>query len=331
MVEKQISNDAVLAKDQMNALGEASRPFLFILDYAMAHPRVIPLDEVDPGKVLYQVNGKSNLNVPSLPVESPVALQKEPVAFEVYQAAFEQVMAELAYGNSFLCNLTFRTPIKLNLSLNDIFRLSAAKYKLCFPDEFVLFSPETFVRIQDERILTYPMKGTIDAQLPDARRRILDDPKERAEHITIVDLLRNDLSQVAADVRVDRFRYIEEVRTHDKTLLQVSSEISGDPGATWKSRMGDILFTLLPAGSISGAPKKKTVEILRKVEAHPRGYFSGVFGLFDGAQLDSGVMIRFIEREGDQLFFRSGGGITTQSNVQDEYQEMLDKIYVPIY
>jgi para-aminobenzoate synthetase component 1 len=95
--------------------------------------------------------------------------------------------------------------------------------------------------------------------------------------------------------------------------------------------MGDILCTVLPAGSISGAPKKKTVEILRKVEAHPRGYFSGVFGLFDGAQLDSGVMIRFIEREGDQLFFRSGGGITTQSNVQDEYQEMLDKIYVPIY
>ena len=92
-------------------------------------------------------------------------------------------------------------------------------------DRFVVFSPEIFVRTRDGLIYSYPMKGTIDATLPDARRRILDDPKEAAEHATIVDLIRNDLSIVASEVCVPRYRYIDELRTHNGSLLQVSSEI----------------------------------------------------------------------------------------------------------
>ena len=81
-------------------------------------------------------------------------------------------------------------------------------------DRFVVFSPEIFVKIRDEHIYSFPMKGTIDATLPDARRRILDDPKEMAEHATIVDLIRNDLSMVATEVMVARYRYIDELPTH---------------------------------------------------------------------------------------------------------------------
>src|SRR5690606_6983088 len=132
---------------------------------------------------------------------------------------------------------------------------------------------------------TFPMKGTIDASLPDAETRILDDPKEKAEHITIVDLLRNDLSRVAKQVRVDSFRYVEAVRTHDKILLQVSSEISGLLPEAYPARLGEIFAQLLPAGSVSGAPKRKTVEIINRVETHDRGYFTGVFGYFDGKNL----------------------------------------------
>jgi para-aminobenzoate synthetase component I len=87
---------------------------------------------------------------------------------------------------------------------------------------------------------------------------------------------------------------------------------------------------LLPAGSVSGAPKPKTLEIIRNVEGGNRGYYTGVFGVFDGNTLDSGVMIRFIEQENGKLYYRSGGGITTQSVVSSEYQEVIDKVYVPL-
>ena len=174
------------------------------------------------------------------------------------------------------------------------------------------------------------MKGTIDAKIPNAKEKILTDPKELAEHITIVDLIRNDISQVASNVRVKRFRYIEEIKTHEKNLLQVSSEIVGDLEMDYASQIGNLIASLLPAGSVSGAPKSKTIEIIRMAEKEKRGYYTGVFGYFDGVNLDSGVMIRYIERSGDELFYRSGGGITTQSNVKAEYQELIDKVYVPI-
>jgi para-aminobenzoate synthetase component 1 len=110
----------------------------------------------------------------------------------------------------------------------------------------------------------------------------------------------------------------------------VSSEISGQLPVDYHKHLGDIMYSLLPAGSISGAPKVKTVEILRAAEMHERGYFTGVFGYFDGMDLDSGVMIRYIEMQDGKMMYKSGGGITTQSTAEDEYREMIDKVYVPI-
>ena len=88
---------------------------------------------------------------------------------------------------------------------------------------------------------------------------------------------------------------------------------------------------MLPAGSISGAPKPKTLEIIRSVEADFRGYYTGVYGYFDGQNLDSAVAIRFLEKQENKFFYRSGGGVTSQSNCSEEYQELLDKIYVPTF
>jgi para-aminobenzoate synthetase component I len=173
------------------------------------------------------------------------------------------------------------------------------------------------------------MKGTIDAAIENAEEVILSDKKEYAEHCTIVDLIRNDLSMVAKDVFVNKFRYIDKIKTHEKELLQVSSRICGKLGEDYYKRIGDIIFSLLPAGSISGAPKKKTIEIIKKVEGYDRGYYTGVFGCFDGTKLDSGVMIRFIEKINGELFYKSGGGITVYSDPKSEYQELIDKVYVP--
>jgi para-aminobenzoate synthetase component 1 len=146
----------------------------------------------------------------------------------------------------------------------------------------------------------------------------------------VVDLLRNDLSMVAKQVRVNKFRYVDKIKAGQKSLLQISSKITGVLETNWHERIGDILLPLLPAGSISGAPKIKTLEIINKVENYNRGFFSGVFGYFDGSKLDSAVMIRFIEQKNGQFIYKSGGGITIDSNPQLEYEEMLDKIYIPI-
>jgi para-aminobenzoate synthetase component 1 len=200
---------------------------------------------------------------------------------------------------------------------------------LLFKDQFLVFSPEIFVQIKNNHIYAYPMKGTIDASVPEAEAILLNDAKELAEHVTIVDLLRNDLSQVSKNVVVSKFRYVDRINTNKGQLLQVSSEIAGELEHPFDN-LGTLILKLLPAGSVSGAPKRKTVEIIQEAEKEPRGFYTGIVGIFDGHQLDSGVMIRFIEKKDGRFFYRSGGGITTQSDCTAEFQEATDKIYVPV-
>ncbi len=157
-----------------------------------------------------------------------------------------------------------------------------------------------------------------------------DGAKETAEHITIVDLIRNDIGMIANHVRVRRFRFIDTLVTSEKTLLQVSSEVCGLMRGDFRKSLGTLLFKMLPAGSITGAPKKKTVEIITDIEGYDRGYYTGVFGCYDGKNLESAVMIRFIEKlDSGDLYFKSGGGLTIYSDPKSEYQELVDKVYVP--
>jgi para-aminobenzoate synthetase component 1 len=173
------------------------------------------------------------------------------------------------------------------------------------------------------------MKGTIDADIANSEQIILNDEKEKSEHNTIVDLLRNDLSRVAWDVVVKRFRYIDRVNSSRGSLLQVSSEIVGTLGNSYLNEVGSVIFKLLPAGSVSGAPKDATIDIIRKAEQQTRGFYTGVAGYFDGESLNSFVLIRFIERENSELYFRSGGGITAMSVAENEYREAIQKVYLP--
>lgn len=314
--------------DKMNEWGFQKRPFLFLIDFENQNPLAYPLDQL-PDEFRFSTP-RHPVDPEPYPDEKKILLEKSPITFRRYKQAFDQVMNHLRLGNTYLLNLTFPTPIHTNLSLDEIFRWAHAPYRLLMQDRFVVFSPEPFVRVAHGWIYTYPMKGTIDAALPDAENRILQDPKETAEHHTIVDLLRNDLSLVATHVEVSRFRYIDAIRTNEKTLLQVSSEIRGQLTYPFDQQFGSLMAALLPAGSISGAPKQKTVEIIGKAETRPRGYFTGVFGLFDGKVMESAVMIRFIEKTESGLHFRSGGGITHLSDARAEYQEMIDKVYVPV-
>jgi para-aminobenzoate synthetase component 1 len=315
--------------EALNKMGSAGIPFLFMVDFEFERPIAIPLSDIDPRKILCSMPGFSN--AVNLSITKPIAITgRKPIAYQHYEKKYNTVFDHLCYGDSYLTNLTVKTEIELSAELVDIFYAAQARYKLLYHDQLLVFSPECFVRVKENRIHTYPMKGTIDASLPNAATIILSDPKEVAEHVTIVDLLRNDLSQVATDVEVTRFRYVEEIVTNRKNLLQVSSEIRGTLPPDFRFRLGDIFSALLPAGSVTGAPKPKTLEIIASVEAEPRGYYAGVFGVFDGTDLDSAVMIRYIEKQNDKFLYRSGGGITTQSSARMEYQEVMDKVYLPI-
>jgi len=321
-----ISSDQAIHR--MNQLGLQRRPFLFIINFEKNQSYISPSDEISSQEILYDFQGISN--------DSPTRNFKirhfasTPIPFDQYIKSFDEIRTEIESGNTYLLNLTFETPINSTSSLRDIFLASHAKYKLYVENNFVIFSPESFIQTKNGKIYSYPMKGTIQADQPHAAKRILADPKEMAEHATIVDLIRNDLSMVASHVRVDKFRYIEKIETNNSPLLQVSSRISGQLPDNYRQHLGDILFKLLPAGSICGAPKNKTLEIISDTETHRRGFYTGVCGYFDGEDLDSGVMIRYIEQRGNHLFFKSGGGLTFMSDAEKEYREYIDKIYVPI-
>ncbi|HEY9114942.1 MAG TPA: aminodeoxychorismate synthase component I [Bacteroidales bacterium] len=317
------------AIDILNQLGAEHKPFLFIIDFEQKKPLIFPLEGINSEEILFDVNGKKNFTVfPE--ITKSLEFSSIPVSEIRYREAFELVQNHLHYGNSFLLNLTMPSQVETNFSLKEIFYHSKAKYKLWLKDSFVVFSPEIFVKTDGRKISSFPMKGTIDATLPDAENLLLKNEKELAEHYTIVDLIRNDLSMVAKNVKVERFRYIDRIKTHRHVLLQMSSEISGELPENYMENLGNILFKMLPAGSISGAPKKKTIEIIKEAEQYERGYYTGIFGIFDGTNIDSGVMIRFIEQSPKGLVYKSGGGITAKSNCEEEYQELIDKIYVPL-
>ncbi|MCX7983775.1 MAG: aminodeoxychorismate synthase component I [Bacteroidetes bacterium] len=321
----------VEAVDRMNFHGSHRKPFFFAIDYEMTKALVLCNEELCTPEVLYDIDGKRNYTLTECTSSPGVTIVKKiPVDYTRYREAFEFVQRNVRDGNSYLVNLTFPTRVEIDCSLRDLFFRGWARFKLWIDDLCTVFSPERFVRIEKGTISTYPMKGTIDATITNAETMILCDEKEAAEHATVVDLLRNDLSMVAKDVRVVRYRYVERLHTNQKDLLQVSSHISGILNYEYHRKIGTILTTLLPAGSICGAPKRKTIEIIQQAEQQPRGFYTGVFGYFDGENLDSAVMIRYFEYSNGQYYFRSGGGITVYSDGEREYQELIDKVYVPL-
>ena len=384
--------------DKINRLASQDEPFLFVINYQGDKAFIRLLSDINPEECLFDFEGRGNLShawKETLKEEtseketwkketsekkiSETTWQIEPPLYEDYKRSFNIVKSNIMAGNSYLTNLTCRVPVSCNLSLEEIFHRAKGKYKLLLRRKrtqaedkahlkeenieenltpFVCFSPETFVRIKGGRIYSYPMKGTLDASLPNAEKLLMEDRKEAAEHATIVDLIRNDLSRVAEDVRVDKYRYIDVLHTNKGDILQTSSEISGRLPEDYPHHLGEILDAQLPAGSITGAPKDKTMQIIQEAEGYDRGFYTGIMGIYDQGELNSAVMIRFIEEETSpvdfetdgeknfkakegkasegkepkasrELYFKAGGGITSKSDCQREYEEVIQKIYLP--
>ena len=379
-------------------MASQDEPFLFVINYQGDKAFIRLLSDINPEECLFDFEGRGNLShawketwkegtwkeetwkkETSEKEISETIWQIEPPLYEDYERSFNIVKSNIMAGNSYLTNLTCRVPVSCNLSLEEIFHRAKGKYKLLLRRKrtqaedkahlkeenieenltpFVCFSPETFVRIKGGRIYSYPMKGTLDASLPNAEKLLMEDRKEAAEHATIVDLIRNDLSRVAEDVRVDKYRYIDVLHTNKGDILQTSSEISGRLPEDYPHHLGEILDAQLPAGSITGAPKDKTMQIIQEAEGYDRGFYTGIMGIYDQGELNSAVMIRFIEEETSpvdfeadgeknfkakegkasegkepkanrKLYFKAGGGITSKSDCRKEYEEVIQKIYLP--
>ena len=379
--------------DKINQLASQDEPFLFVINFQGDKAFIRLLSDIIPEECLFDFEGRGNfsharketlkeeiLKKETLKEEiSETTWQIEPPLYEDYERSFNIVKSNIMAGNSYLTNLTCQVPVSCNLSLEEIFHRAKGKYKLLLRRKrtqaedkdhlkeenieenltpFVCFSPETFVRIKGGRIYSYPMKGTLDASLPNAEKQLMEDRKEAAEHATIVDLIRNDLSRVAENVRVDKYRYIDVLHTNKGNILQTSSEISGRLPEDYPHHLGEILDAQLPAGSITGAPKDKTMQIIQEAEGYDRGFYTGIMGIYDQGELNSAVMIRFIEEETSpvdfetdgeknfkakegkasegkepkasrELYFKAGGGITSKSDCQREYEEVIQKIYLP--
>ncbi|AHC14234.1 Para-aminobenzoate synthase, aminase component [Salinispira pacifica] len=361
----------------MNRLGRSGTPFFFAIDFEMRFPVIVPLSRMHGGFLLFNIQGRSNdysrHHTVSANMSDNISLNPRFISRADYSRAFHLVQSEMKAGNSFLCNLTFPTLLEPDptIRLRELYYRVHAPYRVYMnaerlpreflqdpsaaaeemPREFLLFSPETFVQTHHGRIYTYPMKGTSlvpeGESLDRAEKTLLEDEKERAEHITVVDLLRNDLGRVGRDIQVERFRYADAIPVNGGRLIQISSRISALLPGDWKRRLGDMTARLLPAGSVSGAPKRETCRIIAQAEGAPRGFYTGVCGIFDGYNLNSGVMIRYLERPGEKqpwgsswngdpgepsapLLFRSGGGITIYSNEADEYSELQAKVKLPL-
>lgn len=375
--------------DKINRLASQDETFLFVINYQGDKAFIRQLSDINPEECLFDFEGRGNFSDEMKNNSEKIAeisWQIAPPLYEDYERSFDIVKNNIMAGNSYLTNLTCKVPVSCNLSLEDIFNQAKGKYKLLLrrkrnqaedkaqqkeeeeaqnkadkkeenieeiSNPFVCFSPETFVRIKNGRIYSYPMKGTLDASLPDAEKQLMEDRKEAAEHATIVDLIRNDLSRVAEDVRVDKYRYIDVLHTNKGDILQTSSEISGSLPEDYRQHLGEILDAQFPAGSITGAPKDKTMQIIHEAEGYDRGFYTGIMGIYDQGELNSAVMIRFIEEENSpvdfeadgeknfkanegkepkesrELYFKAGGGITSKSDCRREYEEVIQKIYLP--
>ncbi len=255
-----------------------------------------------------------------------------------YADAFAEVQEQLRAGNSYEVNLTYRDqagavvdPLETYLRLR---RSNPAPYAGLLSHRgthLLSSSPERYATVDRDRWLeTKPIKGTTArGTTPEADRelahRLATDPKFRAENLMIVDLLRNDLSMVCevGTVEVPSLMAVESYPSVHQLVSTVRGRLRDDV-----STLG-ALRALFPAGSMTGAPKRRTMQIIDEVETSPRGLYAGAFGWIcaDG-RADLGVVIRSLYAGPDGLWrLGTGGGITVRSDVDEEWAETLWKAH----
>jgi para-aminobenzoate synthetase/4-amino-4-deoxychorismate lyase len=252
-----------------------------------------------------------------------------------YCAKIEAIRDFIAAGDTYQVNFTTKalfdytgSPASLYSALRNQQRVGFAAYIHRRDQDILSFSPELFFRVEHGRIVTRPMKGTAPrgrTVAEDARIRnwLRDDPKNRSENVMIVDLLRNDIGRIAeiGSVRVDEIFSVEKY----ETLFQMTSTVSGTMHAGTK--FYDIFRAIFPSGSVTGAPKCRTMQIIQEIEQEPRGVYTGAIG-YVAPNRDAvfSVPIRTIVLEEGMGEMGVGSGIVYDSIPLQEYDECLLKM-----
>ena len=248
-----------------------------------------------------------------------------------YAAAFSTVQEHLLRGNSYETNLTFQTAVDSPASALETYRrlrrvnpAPYAAYLHHLGTSVLSSSPERFVTIDtDRRIETRPIKGTTvrvaDPAADAAAAELLrTDGKFLGENLMIVDLLRNDLSRVCdvGTVQVTDLMHVESYATVHQLVSTIEGRLRADVSTV------DALKTIFPGGSMTGAPKERTMQIIAEVEAGPRGVYAGSLGWVDAdGSADLAIVIRTVVHHRGTYTFGTGGGLTVRSDLAAEYAE----------
>ncbi len=237
---------------------------------------------------------------------------------DIFQAVFSQRAERRIEGDPFDIYRTLRvvnpSPYMYFLNVGDI--------------KIIGSSPELLVRVEDGIVETRPIAGTRrrgntveeDEKL---ERELLNDEKERAEHLMLVDLGRNDIGKISyfGTVKVDQFMVVEKYSHVMHIVSNISGKLRDDVSPV------EALYSCFPAGTVTGAPKIRAMEIIAELEPSKRGVYGGAIGYIDfSGNIDSCIAIRTIVIKGNKAYFQAGAGIVYDSVPEREYQETIDKL-----
>lgn len=258
------------------------------------------------------------------------------ISFDDYKKAIEKIKDEISNGNTYEVNYTYDFDVFTDADEKALYEYllkhQKTPYNALISNKYetvLSFSPELFFSLEKNKILTKPMKGTIKrGKTEDEDNNLIEflknDIKNRAENVMIVDLLRNDLSKIAktGSVKVPK---LFEIETH-KTLHQMTSEITAEIESN--TTLYDIFQAIFPCGSITGAPKRSTMEIIEKTEKGKRGIYCGAIGFLSPQKSVFSVPIRILQKSDTQKAYkyRVGGAIVWDSSVEEEWEETITKM-----
>lgn len=317
---------------------ENLRKTYYLLGYIRYEAKDIFLNKGIKSKyplLYFEVFEKFETYQPEFPSE--FCLQKNPqIDYKTYKKAIDKIKKEISEGNTYELNYTYDWKIETSLDgkalYDSILANQTTPYNAYIKnkwEEILSFSPELFFELENNIIMTKPMKGTVKRGQTEIEDRLnidflKNDIKNRAENVMIVDLLRNDLGKIAktGTVKVDK---LFEIETH-KTLHQMTSSISAE--LEENTTLYDIFEAIFPCGSITGAPKINTMEIIDEVEVGKREVYCGAIGLITPEKTVFSVPIRILQRHNNEDYFlcRVGGAIVWDSTAKEEWQETLTKI-----
>ncbi len=251
------------------------------------------------------------------------------ICFQDYKEVLNKIKNNIENGNTYQVNYTFDKFLKagcseqnLYLALRQVQRTYYCAFIKNYDDTILSFSPELFFEIEGNKIITKPMKGTIKKGKTEEENKINKeflsiDEKNRAENVMIVDLLRNDIGKICktGSINVKSLFDIEEY----PTLYQMTSTIEGE--LKENTSFENILEALFPCGSVTGAPKIKTMQIIDQIEKDYRAVYCGAIGYISPEKSMFSVPIRILQKQDKSWQYRVGSGVVWDSDIENEWKE----------